>query len=80
MKRFALLMAVLLPASAALSLTPPPPQPHNQLFPMLYEAMGGEHWHRSDGWFDPDVHWCDWYGVTCGDEFWPGLFLASRPG
>lgn len=56
------------------ALSPPPPQPPDELLPALYQAMDGDSWYRNDGWMDPDVHWCDWYGVSCGDEFWPGLF------
>ncbi|NBB94069.1 MAG: hypothetical protein GVY32_12970 [Gammaproteobacteria bacterium] len=59
------LLASSLPVSA---LSPPPPEPDDQLLPLLYETLGGEQWQRSDDWFDPDVHWCDWYGVTCGED------------
>ncbi|WP_049726667.1 hypothetical protein [Wenzhouxiangella marina] len=57
-----------------MALSPPPPQPDDFLLPALYEALDGDNWINNDGWLDPDVHWCDWYGVTCGEEYWPGLF------
>jgi hypothetical protein len=56
------------------ALSPPPPQPDDHLLPALYASLDGDNWTRNDGWLDPDVHWCDWYGVTCGEEFWPGYF------
>ena len=66
--------ALLLLAPAVPALTPPPPQPDRELLPLFYATFDGDNWQRNDGWLDPEVHWCDWYGVTCGDEFWPGLF------
>ena len=61
----------LLLAGAAHALTPPPPQPDTELLPLLYEELGGDNWHRNDDWLDDEVHWCDWYGVTCSeDDFW----------
>jgi len=69
------LAAVVLALSAPLSaLSPEPPQPDDELLPLLYETLDGENWRRNDGWLDPQVHWCDWYGVVCGEQFWPGLF------
>ena len=61
-------------APPATALSPPPPQPDDFLLPALYEALDGDNWINNEGWLDPDVHWCDWYGVTCGDEYWPGYF------
>ena len=68
------LLGSLLLAGTTHALSPPPPQPDDELLPMLYEQLDGDNWQRNDGWLDDDVHWCEWYGVTCGDEFWPGLF------
>ena len=66
-----LVAAVMLGVSAAQALSPPPPQPDDELLPLLYEAFDGDNWHRNDGWLDEEVHWCDWYGVTCSDDaFW----------
>ncbi len=59
---------------SAHALTPPPPQADEDLLPLLYEELGGEDWDRNDGWLDPDVHWCDWYGVSCDEPFWPGFY------
>jgi hypothetical protein len=65
------LLGSLLLASATHALTPPPPQPNDKLLPMLYAQLDGDNWHRNDGWLDDDVHWCEWYGVTCSeDDFW----------
>jgi hypothetical protein len=59
-------------AGGAHALSPPPPQPQHELLPMIYQELDGDNWHRNDGWMDDEVHWCDWYGVTCGDgsEMW----------
>jgi hypothetical protein len=51
-----------------MALSPAPPLPVDTL-EAFYEAMNGEQWHRNDGWLDPDVHVCDWYGITCVIEF-----------
>lgn len=61
-------LPALLLAGAAHTLSPPPPQPDDELFPLLYEAFDGDNWHRNDGWLDEEVYWCDWYGVTCSDD------------
>lgn len=67
------LLAVLI-LNVAGALSPPPPQADDELLPLLFQTLGGENWHNNDGWLDPDVHWCDWYGVICGEEFSPGQF------
>jgi hypothetical protein len=59
------LMTCLLPASWALS--PPPPMPVDVLAE-FYHATGGDDWTHNDGWLDPDVNVCDWYGITCRNE------------
>ncbi|MDT8438720.1 MAG: hypothetical protein RQ729_06915 [Wenzhouxiangellaceae bacterium] len=58
-----LLIAFLLPLPGA-ALTPPPPLPEGLLVE-FYQAMGGDEWFNKDGWLDPDVSICDWYGITC---------------
>ena len=68
LNRTLLALPALLLAGAAHALSPPPPQPDDELFPLLYEAFDGDNWHRNDGWLDEEVHWCDWYGVTCSDD------------
>ena len=60
-----------------MALSPPPPQPDDFLLAALYEAFDGDNWLNNDGWLDPDIHWCDWYGVTCGEEFSPGFFRLA---
>lgn len=67
-------LIAVLASSPVFALSPPPPQADDELLPLLYETLGGEHWHNNAGWLDPDVHWCDWYGVDCGEEFWPGYY------
>ncbi len=62
------LLALALPAFA---LTPPPPPPSDELAE-FYHATGGDDWVHSDGWLDPEVHFCDWYGVEC-DSVWGGF-------
>lgn len=32
----------------------------------FYQRFDGEQWHHNDGWQDPQVNPCDWYGVRCG--------------
>lgn len=31
----------------------------------FFLATGGDDWIRNDGWLDPDVDPCDWFGVVC---------------
>ena len=31
----------------------------------FYHATGGDDWHHNDGWLDPAVDVCDWFGVDC---------------
>ena len=62
-----LVAAVMLGVSAAQALSPPPPLPVEFLAD-FYEAMDGDNWHRNDGWLDPDVPVCEWYGITCVTE------------
>jgi len=31
----------------------------------FYHATNGDLWLRNDGWLDPQVDACDWYGITC---------------
>jgi len=63
-------LVFLLLAGPVHALSPPPLQPHDELLPLLYESLDGDNWHRNDGWLDDEVHWCDWYGVSCGAELW----------
>jgi hypothetical protein len=62
-----LLGSLLLASAAAQALSPPPPLPVEAL-ETFYEAMNGDDWHRNDGWLDPEVDVCDWYGITCVTE------------
>ena len=74
--RLHLIRAVLAAGAIALSptlaaLSPPPPLPV-EVLEDFYEAMNGDDWHRNDGWLDPEVDVCDWYGISCvteGEEF-----------
>ncbi|HSH27119.1 MAG TPA: hypothetical protein VK972_05035 [Wenzhouxiangella sp.] len=65
--RAALAGIMLALSPALLALSPPPPMPVEALTD-FYEAMNGDDWHRSDGWLDPEVDVCDWYGITCVTE------------
>jgi hypothetical protein len=60
--------------SSLLATSPLADTPDQDLLPLLYDTLGGDNWHRNDGWLDPDVDWCDWYGVICGEESSPGQF------
>lgn len=72
-----LLLTGCLPSLSALALSPLPPEPEGHL-PWFYEAMDGDNWKNNDGWMDPDVDPCDWYGVTCGtDPEWGYRIVSS---
>lgn len=62
--RTILAAALLASAIAASALSPPPPKPVDFLTD-FYHAMNGDEWHRNDGWLDPEVDVCDWYGIDC---------------
>jgi hypothetical protein len=62
-----ILGATLLATSAAQALSPPPPLPEETLV-ALYEELNGDNWTHNDGWLDPDVPICDWYGISCVTE------------
>jgi hypothetical protein len=34
----------------------------------LYRVTDGDGWQRKDGWMDPDVSLCFWYGITCTSD------------
>lgn len=34
----------------------------------LYLSCGGSGWTRRDNWGHDDVHFCDWYGITCTER------------
>jgi len=76
------LALVIAAALSAPSHSTTPPQP--QVLAALYAALDGENWTDNDGWMEPDVHWCDWYGVTCGqggsedDSEFLGLRLSAN--
>lgn len=61
------MLVTTLASTPSWALSPPPPQADDELLPLLYETLGGENWHNNEGWLDPEVHWCDWYGVTCSE-------------
>jgi len=61
-------LALLLPASPSLALSPMPPQPSAEDWAAFYQATDGENWQRNDGWLDDEIHPCDWYGVICDDS------------
>jgi len=42
----------------------------------LYNTCGGERWHRNDGWMDPSVSHCQWFGIRCMERE-DGLAVAS---
>ena len=73
-KKFIIAIAAFLSLSIALvpthaqALSPTPTEPDDALLPALYEALDGNNWINNDGWLDPDLHWCDWYGVSCGQD------------
>ena len=66
-------LALLAAASTGQALSPPPPLPVEFLAD-FYEAMDGDNWHRNDGWLDPAVPVCEWYGITCVTELPGGGF------
>lgn len=43
----------------------------------FYEEMDGDNWRNNEGWLDPGVDHCDWFGVSCsGDDI--NLHLRSN--
>lgn len=52
--------------------------PDQDLLPLLYETLGGDNWHNNDGWLDPEVDWCDWYGVDCFETEFRRLELPDN--
>lgn len=34
---------------------------------LFFSTTGGDYWHNNSGWFDDDISYCDWFGVTCED-------------
>jgi len=65
--RAALVGSLLALSPSLVALSPPPPLPVDVLED-FYEAMNGDDWHRNDGWLDPEVDVCDWYGISCSTE------------
>ena len=60
----ALSMISALAGGPVMALSPPPPLPIDTL-EAFFEAMNGDQWYRNDGWLDPEVPVCEWYGITC---------------
>lgn len=50
-------------AGGAHATSPPLPTPPE--LTEFYEVMDGDNWTRNDGWLDPEVHHCQWHGVSC---------------
>jgi hypothetical protein len=44
---------------------------------VFYFRMGGEDWTHQSGWLNPELHPCDWYGVSCGEPI--NVFAAPLP-
>ncbi len=44
-----------------------PPIERNAL-EALYNSTNGENWWNNDGWMDPDISPCEWYGITCSND------------
>ncbi len=58
------LVAALMLGVSTAQATEPPPLPVDFLTD-FYIAMDGDNWHRNDGWLDPEVPACEWYGIQC---------------
>lgn len=43
----------------------------------FYEEMDGDNWRNNEGWLDPEVDHCDWFGVSCRPDH-INLFLQSN--
>lgn len=70
--------ALLFTSLPILALSPVPPAPSDQLAE-FYDATGGDDWLRNDGWLDPDVHFCQWYGVDCDQEWQASITGLNLP-
>ncbi|CAB9517668.1 LRR receptor-like serine threonine-protein kinase [Seminavis robusta] len=44
----------------------------------LYNKMGGRYWKNDDGWLNPAVAICDWFGVECVDGKVTGLVMKNN--
>jgi hypothetical protein len=67
-----------LPVSAPVA---PVGEEHSPVFralQVLYEATNGQNWQKRDGWLDPSVTVCKWYGVKCKNAVPVELQLASN--
>lgn len=70
------LLATGLATPDAHSLSPATPLPESELV-AFYEAMDGDNWLQNDGWLDPDVDICDWYGIECETNSLLATFIAN---
>ena len=34
----------------------------------MYFKMGGTYWTNNEDWMTTEVHHCNWYGITCGEN------------
>lgn len=44
----------------------------------LYNKMGGRYWKNDDGWLNPAVDICEWYGVECVSGKVTGLLFKNN--
>ncbi|MEA3348992.1 MAG: sortase [Chloroflexota bacterium] len=54
------------------------PQNEREALEALYNSTNGDNWTDNDGWMDPDISLCDWYGVTCSAGHVTQLYLSSN--
>lgn len=68
----ALALAVTAPDAQAISAS------DRQILEDFFVQTDGENWLRKDGWLNPDVHPCDWYGIDCAPWNGSGEARISR--
>jgi hypothetical protein len=82
MNRLTRSLRYLLPGLALIAITGAqaanePLPPAVDVLTEFYEEMDGDNWRNNDGWLDPEVDHCDWFGVSCGFDS-VNLFLQSN--
>lgn len=50
-----------------------------EILEKFYHQCGGENWKNTENWLDPNVDYCDWYGINCHeDTFVNSILLGSN--
>lgn len=45
----------------------------------FYHQCGGDNWKNKENWLDPNIDYCDWYGIACHeDEMVDSILMGSN--